>query len=187
MGPNEDLLDLLLELQALDRVPRMGFVLRGVSDPESIAEHCWHVVFLVWVLAPRIPEIDAARALEIAIVHDLAEVRVGDLPRPASRYFPEGAKESAERAATEEILAPLPTSARELYDEYRAGKSPEARLVKACDKLQLMLKVSVYQNWGTGNLDKFWRNPANFNDGGFDVVREMFEELKKRASDSGPS
>ena len=82
MGPNENLLDVLLELQALDRVPRMGFLIRGVSDPESIAEHSWHVLFLVWVLAPKIPEVDAKRAVEIAIVHDLAELRTGDLPRP---------------------------------------------------------------------------------------------------------
>ncbi|MGB5889302.1 MAG: hypothetical protein WBH75_04915, partial [Thermoanaerobaculia bacterium] len=52
--------------------------------------------------------------------------------------------------------------------------------VKACDKLQLMLKVLVYESWGDGALAKFWRNPANFNDGGFDVVRELFEELKTR-------
>jgi putative hydrolase of HD superfamily len=158
----------------------MGFLLRGVSDPESIAEHSWHVLFLVWVLAPRIPEVDASRAVEIAIVHDLAELRTGDLPRPAGRYFPEGAKDTAERKAADEILAPLPEKARELYAEYQTGETPEARLVKACDKLQLMLKVSVYEGWGAGALAKFWRNPDNFNDGGFEVVRELFEELESR-------
>ena len=45
MGPNENLLDVLLELQALDRVPRMGYLLRGVSDPESIAEHSWQTKY----------------------------------------------------------------------------------------------------------------------------------------------
>lgn len=186
MAPNENLLDMLLELQALDRVPRMGYLIRGVSNPESIAEHSWHVLFLVWVLAPRIPEVDATRAVEIAIVHDLAELRTGDLPRPAGRYFPEGAKETAESRATDEILAPLPAKARELYTEYQAGETSEARLVKACDKLQLMLKVLVYEGWGSGALAKFWRNPANFNDGGFEVVRELFEELESRRGQDLP-
>ncbi len=184
MRPNKDLLDLLLELQSLDRVPRTGFLLRGVDRPESVSEHTWHVLFLVWALASRISGIDPLKAMEMAILHDLAELRVGDLPRTASRYFPEGAKDEAERAALAEILAPLPERLRELYAEYQAGRSPEARLVKACDKLQLMLKVAVYEAWGETGLRKFWDNPANFEDGGFDEVRELYDELKHRRADA---
>ena len=118
--------------------------------------------------------------MEIALVHDLAEMRVGDLPRTASRYFPEGAKKEAERAAMDEILAPLPARSRDLYAEYEAAESAEARLVKACDKLQLMVKVAVYEGWGAGGLKEFWENPENFPDGGFAPVREVFEELRRR-------
>jgi putative hydrolases of HD superfamily len=180
MRRNESLLDLVLELQSLDRLPRAGYVLRGVTDPESVTEHSWHVLFLVWALGRRLPEVDVARAVEIALVHDLAELRIGDLPRTASRYFPEGAKNAAESAAMEEILAPLPPAARELYAEYQAAATPEARLVKACDKLQLMLKVAAYERWGARGLAEFWGNPDNFPDGGFAPVRELFEELRRR-------
>ena len=180
MRPNETFLDLALEIQLLDRIPRAGYVLRGVDHPESVTEHSWHVLFLVWALGARIPEVDTDRAVEIALVHDLAELRIGDLPRTSARYFPAGAKKAAESAAMEEILAPLPARARELYAEYQAGTTPEARLVKACDKLQLMLKVAVYERWGTGALAEFWENPDNFPDGGFEVVRELFEELRRR-------
>jgi len=180
MRRNDTLLDLCLELQILDRVPRSGYVLRGVDHPESVTEHSWHVLFLVWTLGPRIEGLDVHRAVEIALVHDLAELRIGDLPRVASRYFPPGAKNTAELAAMEEILAPLPERALDLYREYQEGKSPEARLVKACDKLQLMLKVTVYERWGTGALAEFWDNPENFPDGGFAVVKELFEELRAR-------
>jgi putative hydrolase of HD superfamily len=171
---------LLLEVQSLDRVPRLGYAIRGVSDPESISEHCWHVLFLVWSLAERIPEIDRTRALEIAIVHDLAELRTGDIPMTASRYFPAGAKKAAEDAAIEEILAPLPARSRDLYAEFQAGKSAEARLVKACDKLQLMVKVSAYEAWGSTGLKEFWNNSENFPDGGFPAVRELYAELRRR-------
>ncbi len=186
MRPNEELLDLLLEVQALDRVPRSGYVLRGVSDPESVSEHGWQVLFLIWALAPELPEVDVGRALELALVHDLAELRVGDLPRTSARYFPAGAKEQAEGAAMAEILAPLPERARRLHAEYQAGETPEARLVKACDKLQLMIKVSVYESWGAGGLARFWDNPANFGDGGFAPVRRLFAELRRRRG-VGPS
>lgn len=180
MRANETLLDLFLELQTLDRVPRMGYLLRGVAEAESISEHSWHVLFLVWTLAPHCSGVDAARAVEIALVHDLAELRLGDLPRTAARYLPPGAKKSAEAAAIAEILAPLPQQARALWDEYAAGETPEARLVKACDKLQLMIKVAVYESWGEGRLAEFWENSDNFPDPAFPAVREVLDELLRR-------
>ena len=180
MKANRTLLDLYFETQILDRIPRSGYVLRGVPEPESVTEHTWHVLFLVWTLGARTDGIDVNRAMEIALVHDLAELRIGDLPRTSSHYFPEGAKRAAEAAAMSDILAPLPERARRLFEEYQQGATPEARLVKACDKLQLMIKVAVYEKWGTGALAEFWDNPENFPDGGFPAVREMFEELRAR-------
>jgi len=185
---NETLLELLLELQTLDRVPRMGFVLRGVPEPESVAEHGWHVAFLVWAVGARIPGLDLARALEIALVHDLAEVRTGDIPLVASRYYAEGAKEAAERGVFEEVLGPLAARAGELLAEYRSAASLEARLVKACDKLQLILKVAAYERWGSRGLGEFWENPGNFKDYGLEPVRELFEELRaKHGPSPGPT
>jgi len=180
MQPNESLVDLLLEVQALDRVPRLGYLLRGVSDAESISEHSWQVALLSWIVAAEEPEIDTGKVLEMALIHDLAELRLGDLPRTAARYLPQGAKKSAEAAAAAEILAPLGEHPLRLFEEYEQGASPEARLVKACDKLQLMLKVSVYESWGAGGLGEFWENPDNFPDGGFAAVREIFEQLRRR-------
>lgn len=179
MRPNSDLLDLLLEVQNLDRIPRLGYLLSGISDPESVTEHTWHVAFVVWVLGDSIPGIDRLRALEIAMVHDLAELRIGDFPRTASRYLPQGAKDTAEGAAIDDILAPLPPRMRALWKEYQEGESPEARLVKACDKLQMMLKVRVYESQGGEGLKRFWDNPDNFPDGGFPLIEQLFRELQK--------
>ncbi len=179
MKRNGELLETLMELQILDRVPRMGFALRGVPQAESVAEHSFHVAMLVWALAPEIPQVDAARAIELALLHDVAEVRVGDLPMTAARYFPEGAKHAAETAALAELMAPLGERADRLAAELADHSSPEARLVKACDKLQLIIKVAIYQHWGAGGLDEFWENAGNFHDGGFEPVREIFDALKR--------
>jgi putative hydrolase of HD superfamily len=183
---NESLLDVFLELQVLDRIPRSGYVLRGVADPESVTEHSWHVLFMVWVLGERLPGLDRARAVELALVHDLAELRVGDLPRTAGRYFPEGAKKAAEAAAMAEILAPLPEHAQRLHAEYQEGATLEARLVKACDKLQLMLKVAVYESWGSGALAEFWDNPDNFPAPGIPPVDQLFADLAARCGKRRP-
>jgi putative hydrolase of HD superfamily len=180
MRRNEALIDVLTELQVLDRVPRMGYLLRGLSDPESVAEHNFHVVFLVWSLGRRIPGLDVLRAIEMALIHDLAEVRTGDLPKVSERYFVDGAKHTAERAVLEDLLGPLADPGLDLHDEYRAAATAEARLVKACDKLQLMLKIHVYERWGATGLGEFWDNPDNFPDYGLEAVREVVDELRRR-------
>ncbi len=180
MRRNQTLLDLLLELQALDRVPRTGYSLRGVPEPESVSEHAFHTTFLAWALADEEPDLDRARVVELALVHDLAEVRTGDLPRTAARYLPDGAKASAERAVAGELLAPLGERAQDLVAEYQASKTREARFVAACDKLQLLIKTSVYETWGAGNLDEFWTNLKDLSGGGFDSVDRVLEQLKAR-------
>lgn len=180
MRESASLLDALLELQALDRVPRAGYLMRGVADPESICEHGWHLALLIWSLAPRVPEVDLGRALELALVHDLAEIRIGDLPRTAAHYLPEGAKEEAEAAALAELMAPLGERAPRLFAEYRAGETPAARLVRACDKLQMMIKVFAYERWGAGGLAEFWQRAGNFPEPGFAPVDELFADLRQR-------
>ena len=185
MRRNHSLLDLLSELQALDRVPRAGYSLRGVAEPESVSEHAFHTVFLVWSLAAEEPNLDRLRAVEVAMVHDLAEVRTGDLPRSSARYLPAGAKATAETAAARDLLAPLGDRAIELLAEYQAGETPEARFVAACDKLQLLIKASVYERWGCRGLGEFWVNLEGFGDGGFASIGRMLEELRsQRASGS---
>lgn len=177
-GKNESFLDLLKELQALDRVPRSGYSLRGVSDPESVSEHSFHILFLAWALAEEEPHLDRTRVMELALIHDLPEVRTGDLPRTAAHYLPPGAKAGAEMAVAQDLLAPLGTRGTELLAEYQAKETPEARFVSTCDKLQLMIKARVYEEWGNGNTGSFSRHLDDFADGGFPSVRKLLDAMK---------
>jgi putative hydrolase of HD superfamily len=179
-GANTTLLDLALELETLDRVARSGFRLRGVAEAESVAEHSFHVALLVLLLAPRERGIDVARALELALVHDLAEVRIGDLPRTALAYLPGAAKHAAEQRAVADLLGPAPPTLAAAHREYEEAASPEARFVRACDRLQLMLKVACYEAWGHRSLSEFWDRPENFPDQAFASVFGLFEELRRR-------
>lgn len=169
-----------MELQALDKLPRVGYSLRGVAEPESVSEHIFHLTFLVWALGREVPDIDLARAMELTLIHDLAEVRFGDLPRTAAHYLPAGAKASAERAAMADLLAPLP-GADELLVEYQDQDSSEARFVAICDKLQLRLKAWVYESWGNTALGGLTGDGLDdLDDGGFEPVRRLIDELRLR-------
>ena len=185
MRRNHSLLDLLLELQVLDRVPRAGYALRGIAEPESVSEHAFQTTFLAWALASREPSLDRLRVIELALVHDLAEVRTGDLPRTAARYLPDGAKARAELAAAGDLLAPLGDGATALVAEYQAGETPEARFVATCDKLQLLIKASVYESWGAGAMGDFWTNLEGFSGDGFESVERVLEELRARRRKTG--
>lgn len=188
MRRNKHLLDLLLELQALDRVPRIGYALRGVADPESVSEHTFQTAFLAWSLAGEVPELDRARVVELAMVHDLAEVRLGDLPRSAASYLPREVKHHAERTAMRDLMAPLGEEGVDLLAEYQAGETAEARFVSACDKLQLLIKVWTYETWGAGrNLEEMWDNLEDFPDGGFAVIRRLLAELRSRRDSEAPT
>lgn len=176
LSPPKRLAALLLELETLDRVPRTGYVLRGIADPESVSEHSWHLAFLVWAVGKDVPGLTLERALPMALVHDIAEVRIGDLPRTSLRYWPPGAKREAEAAALGDLLGPLGEEALSLVAEYQNHASAEARFVHACDRLQTLFKVTRYEHWGATGLEDFYSSQG-FDDGGFEVLSELFMEL----------
>lgn len=145
----------LIEIVALKALPRAGWLRVGVAAPESVAAHAWGVAWLVLVLAP--PTLDRGRALAIAVIHDLAEVRVGDIT-PFDGVSAED-KAAREEVALRGLLAGLPDGdgLLALWREYEAGGSPEARFVKACDRLDMALQARAYA--ATAGID-----PAAFID-----------------------
>lgn len=182
MRANVDLLALFTELQALDRLPRTGYAMRGVAQPESLAEHGFHIAVLVWILSLDEPALDRLRVLELALVHDLAEVRMGDLPAPSGRYLPRQHKVAGELAAAIELLAPLGDRGAELLAEYQNRETLEAKFVVACDKLQLLLKSTTYLRWGYPAVVEIVDALTPFPDGGFLSVRKLAEQILARAS-----
>ncbi|MCB9765309.1 MAG: HD domain-containing protein [Alphaproteobacteria bacterium] len=130
----------LLEILQLKELPRAGWVRAGVVEPESVAAHSWGVAWLVLALCP--PELDRGRALAIAVLHDLAEVRVGDITPHDN--IPKAEKQRREAEAMAALMAPIPTGG-ELMDLWNAyGQDAEGRFVKACDKLELALQAARY-------------------------------------------
>ena len=141
--------------ERLKTTTRSGYTSEGTQ--ESVAEHTWRLCLMAMLLAPAFPEVDFSRLVKICIVHDLGEAIGGDVPAPeqARRAALGGAGKSAdERRDLLELLDPLPARRRdaiaELWDEYEAARTPEARLAKVLDKLETIMQ----HNQG--------RNPAGF-------------------------
>ena len=137
--------DELKEILGLKNVLRTGWVRAGIQAPESVAAHSWGMSMLALKLTP--PELDLQRVLSMCIVHDVPEVRVGDL----TPHDDTSTKAEDERKAMLG-LAPEWVS---LFEEYEQGQTPEAKFVKQLDKLDMALQAEIYQAEQGISLEEF--------------------------------
>lgn len=176
------IVDLILEIDVLEKLPRMGFLLQGVTDPESVAAHCFGVALTAMLMADAIEgPVDAERVVRMALLHEVSEAKVTDLPYRALRYIDPPTKSAAERAVAHDLLGPIGKAYASLWEEFEAAQTLEARIVRAADKIQMMAKVLRYEQEGRGNLADFWINVEfNENDRGLPLARELFAEIRRR-------
>ncbi len=174
------MLELLLRANQLKRVPRTGWVMRGVADAESVADHSFGMAFIALSLAEMVDQsLDKAKLLTIALLHDLPESVLGDIPTPATCYFPPETKREAEMEALSALLCGALSLPREQWrawwQEFEDGTSAEARLVRDADRLDMFIQAYVYEQT-TGNrwLEEFWSSPE-FE---FAAARALYETLK---------
>jgi putative hydrolase of HD superfamily len=152
----DSLLPSLLALQPLESLPRTGWAMRGIANPETIAGHVLGTCHAILALAPRAtPPIDVERCLALALVHDAPEALIGDLPRTAAELLPPGAKAAAEAEAARRVLVGLSDFAVEGFAEYRAQASREARFARLCDRLQMGVRLVGYHRLGVRGLEEF--------------------------------
>ncbi|MEI6241896.1 MAG: HD domain-containing protein [Chlamydiota bacterium] len=127
----------------------------STEKPESVADHTWRVSFMVLLFAQFLDQkISLEKALKMAIVHDLAELITGDKPC----FFYERQQEKQDKfdqelKAMKHIESLLPEKVGnvlfELWHEYEAGTSYEARFVKAVDKIEAQIQHNEmsYGRW----------------------------------------
>ena len=184
------MLSALIELQRLKRLERTGWTLRGLPNgTESVAAHSFGVSVTAMVLADRIKtsglDVDIERVLKMALLHDWAETRVGDMPRTATSYFGADVRKRAETEAFADIVGGLGAAAqseyKNLYQDYEQRDSLEARLVKAADIVDLLIQAYALEHAGAKGLEEFWEvaRGADFQlpPVADEVVRELLQSL----------
>lgn len=182
-----NVVELFWRIHSLDRVPRAGFLLRGVPDPESVSAHSHFLATLALLFVRQNPKrYDLGKVLSIALIHDLSEARLMDIPMPIANAWLGDAKEKAEQGVFNELFDAFPEEYTRLHDEFLAAKTNEARLLRALDKAQMMLKVLFYEKEQRGCLEEFWQKPGNFNDMGIPEVSDLFDAICQRAGKPRP-
>lgn len=115
---------------------------------ENTAEHSWQITLMALSLAEHSDEtIDTLKVLKMLLIHDLVEIDAGD-----TYLYGEddaGNKEKKEQAAAQRIFGILPEDQQQAYqqlwEEFEAIESPEARFAKAIDRLMPILN-NYYSN-----------------------------------------
>jgi len=163
------LLHFLAACDTLKRIPRTGWLLRGITPgaAENVAGHSHTTAMIAYFLALMGgEEVDMGRLLVMALIHDLPESRLGDIPHdthrePADLYE---SKRRAERQIMEELLEELPAQLRgsleEAWNELCNAESLEARLVETADRLATALHALqlVESGYPKERLASFFRN-----------------------------
>lgn len=142
----------LLEIDQLKAVLRRSLV-TAERRRENSAEHSWHVAMAALILREHANQpINLERVLKMLLIHDIVEIDAGD----TFVYDANGQQDriQREREAARRIFGLLPPDqeqeCRELWEEFEARETPDARFAAALDRLQ-----AVLQNHHTGGLS--WR------------------------------
>lgn len=126
---------------ALKTVTRATMIGDGTRR-ENSAEHSWHVMLYAWVLAGHAPfEVDADRAMQMLLLHDIVEIDAGDVPIHGTADAADIAEK--EEAAARRLFGLLPpqegAAFEALWREFEAAESPEAVFAKSIDRVQPVL------------------------------------------------
>lgn len=116
--------------------------LSGHGRRENDAEHAWHMAMMIYLLKEYSnEEIDVAKAMMMALIHDVVEIDAGD----TYAYDTEGLKTQKEREekAADRIFGLLPEDQQEelrgLFEEFEAYETPESRFAHVMDNFQPLL------------------------------------------------
>lgn len=155
----------------LKKTKRTGWVLRGVKEPESIADHTFRMALMAWFLAKG-KGLNCAKVIKMALVHDLCEVYAGDMTphdeqvshgldadKNIFNRWPRQSKEKKERLvkkkhekereSLEKIIGDLPeelqNEVESLWLEYEEGMTEEGKFLRQLDRVENVLQASEYQ------------------------------------------
>ena len=193
-------LDFLERAQSLKRIPRSGWISRGVrlDHVESVAEHTFSTSVIAMILAELLMEqgerVDELKVLKMALLHDIGESLTFDIDRRHVEEFGElgrRLKVKIEAKAIEKVLSELSPrkSSREyqkmLTKELLEGKTIESKIVNAADRLDLLLQTIDYEKVGYSKkvLESLWNDTeSRLYALNLPAVSSLVEELKRRRS-----
>lgn len=145
--PLEPVASYIYEMGFLKRTPRTGWLMLGVPDPESVAEHSFRVATIGIALA-TLEGADIGRTTAMCVLHDSAETRISDIASVSRAYLIATRPEAVSLDQTAGMPDEVGAAYRELVAEFEHGETLEARCAKDADKLELLATAREYEQSG---------------------------------------
>lgn len=165
---------------------RSGWLMNNIEDPESDAEHSFGVALLVMMFTPK--SLDKKKCLELALVHDLAEIYAGDFT-PFDDITPEK-KDKLEKEAAVKLANEIGwQDLCNLVEEYNNKMTLEAKFVSLIDKLETVMTARYYEDNKRVNrvlIDEFAayanRHAEKYNDEELSQIKDIIKNIKYYSS-----
>ena len=176
----ERILELFMEINALTKIKRAGWILAGVSDPETVADHCFETAMFAYILSKYLnQEVDLKKVLLMALFHEIGEVRLTDLPRRSAKYL-KGVKKPAEHRAMLDVLNGFADDIPALIEEMEQKESIEARLCEAAEELQIIFKALVYAKENRGDTSEYRQDVSQYDSLGIPIAQDIAELIRDK-------
>lgn len=150
---SENLVNLILEARILKYIYRASYNYLKGPIKENIAEHSYYSALIAWILAKK-EKRDEDKIIKMAILHDLVEARVGEKNLINKFYnLPANELKIMEEICKDNHIKNF--DFKNLFKEYFAGKTAEAKIVKDADILAGMLLEKECFDFGNKNAKKW--------------------------------
>jgi putative hydrolase of HD superfamily len=143
--------NLLFEARILKDIIRSGYAFLG-SGKESIAEHSFMTAFVCFAMAKMDTTLNLEKLVSMALVHDLAEARTGDLNYVEKKYtIPDEPK------AVSHLIKHLSfgKDIKNLVEEFNQGETREAKLANDADQISFILELKKLSDLGARGPEKW--------------------------------
>lgn len=138
--------EFLFEIGMLRLMPRQWQRFLG-PDVANNSEHMFRVAWLAWIIAEREGVKDTGKIIKMALMHDIAESRTGDVDYISRQYV-----KRDEHAAARDMLTDtsIEQELLELMAEYEKRESIESKIVKDADTLDVEMEIREMHSSGHG-------------------------------------
>ena len=178
-------MEFIVEVDKVKNIIRQTYLADG-NRKENDAEHSWHLALMAVLLKEYSnEEVDLAKVVPMVLIHDLVEIDAGD----TYAYDEAGAatKRERETKAADRIFGMLPQDQcswfRELWEEFEAYETPEAKFAHVLDNCQPLLlnDASNGKSWAEHGVRKsqIYKRNENTSEGFVEIWEYMKELIDK--------
>ena len=199
-------LNFFIEIGKLKKIPRTGWVLLDIKNPETIGEHMFRVAIMNWILAEKKRKLDIEKIIKMSLSHDLCEVYAGDIT-PFWGLLPKNKKErrkfmskwirlpkketlkrikikrEKEKKSLEKLIKNLNLNDKksffELWWDYEKLLSGEGKFVRQGDQVETLMQALEY--WGGDNSSpvvSWWEGSVELVDD--PIILKFMKDLEKK-------